>query len=610
MNERFDLATSAMLAAYAFEAYNEPANGKAALGTDGTSVIFTSSEFIRKAFSAVALVTVIRAKLTGNIQEEMLDAIATGSSIDPYVKVAVLEATGSTRVLDSATTRVKMNENNPVYQETFLLYVASPETANLSFTVYDRDVFSSDDWVGEGSVSIAECLRELSKDSLLQLPVPLYTRHSQRKRVGTVEVRVELVPWSQQEESSAKKFGIPKGAAILECNWPSLINKVIKHRHKLQPGDYALLAINESLPGLKLSDKLHQICFVESEETDTQAAVFADINQRRLIVSFRGTEQIKYKDLLTDINLLQCPITLDEGKKLFVDVEDRAAAAHCGFLNAYRSVRAAIFQIFDLLFSIDCENKGPWTIYVTGHSLGGALATLFSFELGRMISYSSEKPQLSIRTYLYGAPRVGNRVFAKLYNQYVPYCYRITNRRDIVPRLPRSFKLSEFEYTHIGKTVMLQNKESVDTPELWIEGEAGNICPLEDSLPVVSGISSSEALESLKSFLNKTSSSAVDGIMTIASDLLKSAMNPKNSIFKTLPNSFEQYSDFLQQLIAAADEGSKNDFLDREIELLSTLIRGTAVEHHLEPSYFTSFNSIIEKSIGNTNLTLRAGPEV
>jgi alpha-beta hydrolase superfamily lysophospholipase len=39
-------------------------------------------------------------------------------------------------------------------------------------------------------------------------------------------------------------------------------------------------------------------------------------------------------------------------------------------------------QVFRLLDDITGQDKGkPWTVYVTGHSLGGALATLCAFEL-------------------------------------------------------------------------------------------------------------------------------------------------------------------------------------------------------------------------------------
>ena len=78
-------------------------------------------------------------------------------------------------------------------------------------------------------------------------------------------------------------------------------------------------------------------------------------------------------------------------------------------MDAFRSVRGALLQVIHSLLIlpssvladdyiekeiedgiIEANEKDDsnvidhWHIYVTGHSLGGALATLFSFELGRI----------------------------------------------------------------------------------------------------------------------------------------------------------------------------------------------------------------------------------
>ena len=56
-----------------------------------------------------------------------------------------------------------------------------------------------------------------------------------------------------------------------------------------------------------------------------------------------------------------------------------------GFKNGFMSVRFAILSILRSLFSD--KNKGcqdHWDIFVTGHSLGGGLASVCAFELGRM----------------------------------------------------------------------------------------------------------------------------------------------------------------------------------------------------------------------------------
>jgi hypothetical protein len=51
-------------------------------------------------------------------------------------------------------------------------------------------------------------------------------------------------------------------------------------------------------------------------------------------------------------------------------------SVHSGFLAAYYSVKPRLMDLLDGLL-----DAGDYTVLVTGHSLGGALATLFSFEV-------------------------------------------------------------------------------------------------------------------------------------------------------------------------------------------------------------------------------------
>jgi Lipase (class 3) len=55
------------------------------------------------------------------------------------------------------------------------------------------------------------------------------------------------------------------------------------------------------------------------------------------------------------------------------------AMVHSGFLGAYDAVRARVLRLLELILGGD--RSGPWRVMVTGHSLGGALATICSYEL-------------------------------------------------------------------------------------------------------------------------------------------------------------------------------------------------------------------------------------
>ncbi|RVW38708.1 hypothetical protein CK203_077483 [Vitis vinifera] len=58
-----------------------------------------------------------------------------------------------------------------------------------------------------------------------------------------------------------------------------------------------------------------------------------------------------------------------------------------------------------------------WHVYVTGHSLGGALATLLALELSS--SQLAKRGVISVTMYNFGSPRVGNKRFAEVYNEVI-----------------------------------------------------------------------------------------------------------------------------------------------------------------------------------------------
>lgn len=100
-----------------------------------------------------------------------------------------------------------------------------------------------------------------------------------------------------------------------------------------------------------------------------------------------------------------------------------AGNTHKGFTDIYLALREQIFQLLSLL-QPDCP------LFITGHSLGGALATLAAIDIATNSAFTT--PII----YTFGAPRVGNPAFVKTYNATVPTHWRIQNKFDIVPHLP------------------------------------------------------------------------------------------------------------------------------------------------------------------------------
>jgi triacylglycerol lipase len=89
-------------------------------------------------------------------------------------------------------------------------------------------------------------------------------------------------------------------------------------------------------------------------------------------------------------------------------------------------------------------------VFVTGHSLGGALATL------AMCDLMAARP--TAQMYNFASPRVGDPAFARLFNAQAPIVWRIANTEDIVTNLPLAtavLSTSSVPRTALWRTVLV-----------------------------------------------------------------------------------------------------------------------------------------------------------
>ena len=174
--------------------------------------------------------------------------------------------------------------------------------------------------------------------------------------------------------------------------------------------------------------------------------VFVAESPEHLVVAFRGTEDPTSIDglkdwLLTDaMNLLVVP----EGR-LGHDLSAAGVGAkfHKGFVDA-------IAEIWEPLRD-DVEakmKKSDRPLWITGHSLGGALALFAAWLLKRRFINIHQ-------IYTYGAPMIGNQKASDAFNkEFSGKIFRYVSGRDPVPKLP-GLSLVANEFTHVESAQVL-----------------------------------------------------------------------------------------------------------------------------------------------------------
>ncbi|CAI9117970.1 OLC1v1019464C1 [Oldenlandia corymbosa var. corymbosa] len=240
---------------------------------------------------------------------------------------------------------------------------------------------------------------------------------------------------------------------------------------------WAMLATALGHPSF-IKSEFEKICFLDNSTTDTQVALWRDPSRKRLVVAFRGTEQARWKDLRTDLMLVPAGLNPE---RIGGDFKEEVQV-HSGFLSAYDSVRTRIIRLIKQVVGYNDDDPQPlskWHVYVTGHSLGGALATLLALELAS--SQLAKMGAISVTMYNFGSPRVGNKKFAELYNEKVHDSWRVVNHRDIIPTVPRLMG-----YCHVAQPVYLAPgdlENALENMSLMADGYEGDV--LGESTPDV-----------------------------------------------------------------------------------------------------------------------------
>ena len=404
-----------------------------------------------------------------------------GGKSDPYCIVSV--GGSSTR------SQTIQDNNDPTWEHKSVLFVQNIKSQKLNVRVMDEDFANADDLLGSAMRGIAD----LADGKEIEIEVPL------TGGTGSVTLTLQYEPFTQDEDllraaTVARMSGPVIGApseAVLSSPWRTLCKDVIP---TAAADDYL---------------GLDAVAFIDNPTADTQAWVFWNQPQKRIVVAFRGTESSRLKDVLTDLELTPTSLDPEGGVEASNDSPMGAVVkglgamfkgiakkendgdapitdenkpegemwTHSGFYKAYKAVQAEVMQVVD---AITAGEGKEWSIFVTGHSLGGALSTLGAYELATRRQWTGGKPK--IVNYSYGSPRVGNRVFAYCFNKAVPNCWRVVNNNDAVALVPRLIG-----YAHVGHLVRLtpEGDVVVELHSAQSTGEGADIAEL--AAAVVSG---------------------------------------------------------------------------------------------------------------------------
>ncbi|KAJ9051671.1 hypothetical protein DSO57_1002371 [Entomophthora muscae] len=164
-----------------------------------------------------------------------------------------------------------------------------------------------------------------------------------------------------------------------------------------------------------LSDKhVYSIKHIWNSTTDAYAHVYREERRRAIIISFRGADT--YSKLLLAASTVQI--------ESFTDGAKVSSYSYSLMETLKEEVIETIHQ--------NQHHQPIFKVVLVGHSLGRSIATLMAPFVADVSGISP--PSLRILTY--NQPRVGNKAFAKYFNQLHFNFTRVVNKNDPIPQYP------------------------------------------------------------------------------------------------------------------------------------------------------------------------------
>lgn len=183
-----------------------------------------------------------------------------------------------------------------------------------------------------------------------------------------------------------------------------------------------------------------------------------------IYVVFRGTTTPE--EFLLDAEIGQVPYTAVR----FGGMTEQ------GFTRLYESINEQIVQTVKQIGQGSSFSK----LYITGHSLGGALAVLAVPELAKKTRFW--RPTM----YSFAGPFVGNPRFAFLYRFSVGPSWRVVNTNDLVPKLPLPLTITQegvFLYRAVPKEFPVTFGDPIDLRNFFADLEANHsLCTYYNTL--------------------------------------------------------------------------------------------------------------------------------
>eukprot|EP00547_Thalassionema_nitzschioides_P015812 CAMPEP_0194241378 /NCGR_PEP_ID=MMETSP0158-20130606/7257_1 /TAXON_ID=33649 /ORGANISM="Thalassionema nitzschioides, Strain L26-B" /LENGTH=737 /DNA_ID=CAMNT_0038976249 /DNA_START=181 /DNA_END=2394 /DNA_ORIENTATION=- len=205
--------------------------------------------------------------------------------------------------------------------------------------------------------------------------------------------------------------------------------------------------------------------------------------RKRVVVTFRGTSTLNDMAKNFDIGFSELPNPIDEpydGKEAKVKINN----GYGSYLFTARqdSKRTKYDEIVDRIDEYGRElGDGGYSLYITGHSLGGALANLFGFFASTDRRFAQRGNPIRVFTV---AAAIGARIsFAKAFQQQekegLVQSISFINDEDIVPLL---HYLHQVDCAHTGVCIRLFADENKRPPRIeyvhdveWWRSVASNI---------------------------------------------------------------------------------------------------------------------------------------